>query len=188
MTSKKKRVKFLDPADVEEAVAEVAASAARSMADVVLVGGVAMAVYGSDRLTKDVDVASRGEHLLGLKRLRQLSFGGYAARTPSGHLVDVVVRDDEYRPLYLAAIGDARDEGLPLRVVSPEYLTALKMAAARDKDFLDVEALLGLGVLDLTETRFIIRRYLGEYAAREWDSLVAEFEWKSSREEGSRRG
>lgn len=39
MTSKKKRVKFLDLAGVEEAVAEVAAIAARSMADVRAGGG-----------------------------------------------------------------------------------------------------------------------------------------------------
>lgn len=135
-----------------------------------------MSVYGSDRLTKDVDVACRDEGLPELEQLKKLSFGGYAARTPSGHLVDVVVRDDEYRPLYLAAIGDARDEGLPLRVVSPEYLAALKMAAARDQDVLDLGELLRLGVLDLPETRSIIRQHLGVYAAREWDSLVAEVE------------
>lgn len=182
MTSK--RVKFLNPDDIGEAIAEVAAIAARSKVDVALVGGVAMSVYGSDRLTKDVDVACRDEGLPELEQLKKLSFGGYSTKSSAGHPVDVIVREDAYRPLYVAAIEDARDEGLPLRVVSPEYLVAMKMAAARGKDVLDLEELLRLGVLDLSKTRVIIRQHLGEYAARKWDSLVAEFEWKSSREGG----
>lgn len=189
MTSKRARVKFLNPDDVDETIAEVAAIAARSKVDVALVGGVAMSVYGSDRLTKDVDVACRDEGLPELEQLKKLSFGGYSTKSSAGHPVDVIVREDAYRPLYVEAIEDARwEEGLPLRVVSPEYLAALKMAAARDKDVLDLGELLRLGVLDLPKTRSIIRQHLGEYAAREWDSLVAEFEWKSSREEGLRRG
>jgi hypothetical protein len=176
-----KRVKFLNPGDIEEAIEEIAAIARRERTDAVLVGGVAMSVYGSDRLTKDVDVACR-DNLRGLKKLKELSFGGVSATSPAGHPVDVIVRSDAYHLLYEAAIENALDEGLPLPVASPEYLAALKMAAARDKDVLDLETLFRLGVLDVAKTRSIIRQYLGEYAAREWDSLISEFEWKASRE------
>lgn len=182
MTPKRTRVRFLNPDDIQEAVREIAEIASREGIQTALVGGVAMAVYGSDRLTKDVDVACRDEYLPGLKKVKDLSFGGISALTPLGHPVDVIVREDAYRALYVAAIEDARDESLPLPVVSPEYLAALKMAAARDKDVLDVESLVCLGVLDLQRTRSIIQRYLGEYASREWDSLVAEANWKKSRE------
>jgi hypothetical protein len=182
MPTKRKHVKFLDPDDIQETVAEIAEVAARERIETVLVGGVAMAVYGSDRLTKDVDVACRDEVLPGLKKIKDLSFGGISARTPAGHPVDIIVRDDAYRSLYMAAIESARDEGLALPVVSPEYLAAIKMAAARTKDTLDLETLLRLGVLDVKKTGTIIRQHLGEYASRVWDSLVVEVEWKSSRE------
>lgn len=185
MTAKRTKIKFLNPDDIEETISEIAAIAIRNRVNTALVGGVAMSVYGSDRLTKDVDVACRDEYLPELKQLKELSFGGFSTKSLSGHPVDVIVRNDAYRPLYAAAIEDAHDEGLPLPVVSPEYLAALKMAAARDKDMFDLETLFRLGVLNLDKTRSIIKQYLGEYAAREWDSLVAEFEWKSAREKGS---
>lgn len=173
-----KRVKFLDPRVIDETLAEVAEIAVREHVDVAVVGGVAMMAYGSDRLTKDVDVASVDEYLPGLAEVSRLSFGGVVARTPGGRLVDLIVRDDEYRDLYCAAVDGARDEGLPLRVVAPEYLLVLKMAAARDKDVLDVRYLLGAGIVDLKAARLIVREHLGEYAARELDVVVAEVEWR----------
>ena len=48
---------------------------------------------------------------------------------------------------------------------------------------LDLETLLRLGVLDVAKARAIIRQHLGEYAAREWDSLAAEVAWKTRRDE-----
>lgn len=183
MSTKRTRIKFLDPDDIEEAIAEIAAIAAREGVELIaLVGGVAMSVYGSDRLTKDIDIACRDECLPGMKKIKELSFGGFSAKSPAGHPVNIIVRNDAYQSLYVAAIENAHDEGLALPVVSPEYLAALKMAAARDKDMLDLEILFHLKVLDIKKTRSIIKQYLGEYASREWDSLVAEFEWKATRE------
>ena len=181
--SKIKRIKFLHPDDIEETIAELAEISMRAGMEAALVGGVAMSVYGSDRLTRDVDIACRDGMLPRMRKLKALSFGGISSRSASGHPVDIIVRNDAYRGLYDDAILHAQDEGLALPVVSPEYLAALKMAAARDKDRLDLETLLRLKVLDLKKTRSIIGTYLGEYAAREWDSLISEFEWKSSREE-----
>jgi hypothetical protein len=80
-------------------------------------------------------------------------------------------------------VDSARDEGLPLRVVTPEYLLALKMAAARDKDVFDVKYLLGSGVVDLKVARGIVREFLGKYAARELDARAAEVEWRRGRPE-----
>lgn len=184
MMTSSKRVKFLDPAEVDEALAELAEIACECSCDVAIIGGVAMMVYGSDRLTKDVDVAAADDHPFRarLSVSRRLSFGGIAALTRRKHPVDVVVREDEYRNLYNKAVESAVDQGLPLRVVTPEYLAALKMAAARDKDVSDLKTLIRLEVLDLVAARQIIRTYLGEYAARELDSLAAEVEWDKSRE------
>jgi len=175
-----KRVKFLDPAVVEATIAEVAELAARGGVDAALIGGVAMMVYGSDRLTKDVDVAL-DMYLSGVEQVEELTFGGEVARTPRGHTVDLVVRADEYQPLYLEAVDHAVDVGLPLKVVRPDYLLALKMAAARDKDVSDVKTLVVLGVVDVRSARKIVKEHLGEYAARELDDLVDEAHWQKSR-------
>ena len=178
-----KSVKFLDPREIEETIIEVAELARRYDLEIALIGGVAMAVYGSDRLTKDVDFASCDEYLPELSPLKQLSFGGVAATTPGGHPIDLVVRDDEYKDLYTAAVEHARDESLPVKVVTPEYLAALKLAAARDKDEIDLKYLVSTTPdgIDLVLARKIIRKYLGEYAAREFDQIVSEVEWKRSR-------
>lgn len=183
MSNSSKRVKFLDPKEIDEAIAEVAELARENGTDIALIGGVAMAVYGSDRLTKDVDFASYDEYIPGLSPLKRLSFGGVAATTSKGHPVDLVVRDDGYRDLYVSAVEHARDEGLAVRVVTPEYLAALKMAAARDKDEIDLKYLVSTAPdgIDLVLTRALIRKYLGEYAAREFDQVVSEVEWKRGR-------
>jgi len=178
------RVKYLDPKVIDETLSELAEIARREGVEVVVVGGVAMMVYGSDRLTIGVDVATAdGEYLVGLAVVRRLPFGGIVSRTPGGREVDLIVRDDEYEDLYTAAVDAARDEGLPLKVVTPEFLLALKMAAARDKDVFDVGYLLGSGVVNLKEARKIVREFLGEYAARELDSVAAEVEWRKGRPE-----
>ena len=118
-----------------------------------------------------------------LRAIKRLSFGGVAALSPSNHPVDIVVRDDEYAPLYRAALVSARDQGLPVAVVSPEYLAALKMAAARDKDELDLKTLLKLGVPNRRKTRAIVSQYLGEYAARAFNAICDEVDWQASRED-----
>ena len=174
--------KFLDPRAIEEAIAEIAEMSRRSQTDVVLVGGVAMEIYGSDRMTKDVDFAARA-YPPDLPIVKSLSFGGFAAQTRAGHPVDVIVRSDEYAPLYAEAIDHAVDAGLPIPVVSPEYLAALKMAAGRYKDEIDLKTLIQLDVIDRPKTRAIIKSHLGEYAARSFDSLCDEVAWLKSREE-----
>lgn len=144
-----------------------------------LIGGVAMQLYGSRRLTADVDLVvdrARPEALSG--RVGRLSFGGLRGKV-SGVPVDLVERDDEYAELYEEALGRARTiDGR--RVVEPAHLAAIKMAAARPKDeddlrFLMTEVLDGVG---RTVARRIVCRYLGTYAAREWDASVVEAFWR----------
>jgi hypothetical protein len=174
--------KFLDPSAIEQTIAEIAEIAEREHVDVVLVGGVAMEIYGSDRMTKDVDFASH-TMLSGLTLVKQLSFGGYAALSPGNrHPIDIIVRNDEYSRLYADAINCSVDAGLPVKIVRPEYLAALKMAAGRDKDKMDLKTLIRLGALDMKKTRTIVKSHLGEYAARELDSLCEEMAWQISRE------
>jgi hypothetical protein len=179
------RAQFLDPKDVSETLEEVHHFAAESHTPVALVGGVAMMVYGSDRMTKDVDVASyEGWDLRRhLNTTRDLSIGGFSGLTPKGHRLDVIVRTDDYRDLYTEAVEKAvTTPDLPVPVVTPDYLAVLKMAASRPKDLEDLRCLLRLGVLDLDHVRQIVRKRLGVYAVRELDTFVAEDDWRRSRE------
>ena len=51
MSHPSKKAKFLDPAEIEEAILEVSKLAAAKHIEVALIGGVAMELLGSDRLT-----------------------------------------------------------------------------------------------------------------------------------------
>lgn len=151
---------------------------------VLLIGGVAMRYYGSERLTVDLDVASSGMPARGLPREGVRTFGGMKTRTPSGVPLDWVVREDDFAPVFAEALeqGQRAIEGVPIDVVSPEYLAAMKMIAGRDRDDLDLIFLLQSGEVDVGKARRIIKRLLGAYAAQDFDSRVAEAEWKASRE------
>jgi hypothetical protein len=169
--------KFLDASDIDRAISEVAKLSPRS----VLLGGAAMQLYGSDRLTRDVDFASASvpSQIIVLKRL---SFGGASGRTPSGVPVCFIVRTDDFKALYIDARAKALDLGKPLKIVTPEHLAAMKLVAGRDKDITDLKMLLRLKKASLTRSREIIRRTLGAFAVKEFDSYVAEVEWLRSRE------
>lgn len=144
-----------------------------------------MAQYGSPRLTGDVDVIVSGEEgarmiLADAEDLSPLSFGGYRAALGAVE-VDVIVRADKYKALYTEAL-DAANE-LPgaetLYLVGPEHLAAMKLAAGRGKDVLDLEYLLATDCLgdlyrplDVERARDIVDRHLGSYGADVFDGLV----------------
>ena len=171
----------MDPAAIDEAVEEVARLADRCGARVALIGGVAMEFYGSDRMTSDVDfVCSEVVHHVPIRRT--LSFGGVAAVTSKGCPVDFVVRNDVYALLYAEALEKAAISDLPVKVVLPEYLAAMKMAAGRDKDEMDLKTLIRLEVVTFEGVAKIVERHLGVYAVQELKSLFDEVAWTMSRE------
>jgi hypothetical protein len=174
------RSKFLNPNDVEETLIEVFNLASQTHIDVALAGGVAMELLGSDRLTKDVDFVCSAI-LPTIKVTKHLSFGGVAGLSSKGHPVDLIVRNDEYTELYEEALANAiASPDVPVKVIRPEYIAAMKMAAGRDKDELDLKKLIELKAISLPKTEDIIRRHLGRYAVREFKSLVDEVAWLSS--------
>jgi hypothetical protein len=174
--------RFLAPELLIAGVSEIVAIAARARVTVLLVGGLAMQHYGSDRLTGDLDFAARKVPKV-LPMLGTLSFGGVQTSTACGVPVNFIVRGDDYADLYQEAIlASPVVTELGVRVVLPEYLAAMKMAAGRDKDFLDLKFLLSQeGLVDAAKARVIVRKHLGPYAAREFDSLVDEAAWQKSR-------
>jgi hypothetical protein len=58
----------------------------------------------------------------------------------------------------------------------------MKMAANRPRDQADLDFLIGEEVVNVLETRALVRKYLGPYAAEEFDQIVMISRWR--REEG----
>jgi hypothetical protein len=192
MTSGKPR-RVLDAVTLQKATNEVAALAREHGTRVALVGGFALYLYGSDRLTGDVDVVA-SRWVEGLPHGSPLSFGGESTETASGVPIDVIVRSDEYVDLYEEALETASIPGdLPrletdpdvvptIVVVRPEYIVAMKMAAYRPKDRADLDFMIRNDTADWKKAHDVVRRFLGRFAARELDALVAETKWRAEKE------
>ena len=136
-----------------------------------LVGGVAMHLYGSPRLTKDVDVIAAA--VLPLTAERRLGFGGERYQVQLGQQfvpVDWIVRDDTARKFYAAALQEAYKLPSGLHIITPEWLVILKYIAGRFKDQQDAVYLLKeKGLVD----RRAIRRKISGTAGAEFWALVA---------------
>lgn len=145
-----------------------------------IVGGLAMQIWGSPRLTADIDVIADDD--LGYEG-EPLTFGGVRTRE-GGVKLDVIVRSDEWEDLYAGALKEAVEvEGVPMPVVTPEFLVAMKMVAGRPKDEIDVRYLVLLKDFDTARAERIARDYLGPYGVKELRAITAEAEWRRSRGE-----
>lgn len=170
--------KFLGVEDLRLASYELA----KSYPKMVIAGGAAMVIYGSDRLTMDLDVLS-SRTPSGLRPKSRLPFGGFSmmvGKVP----VDVIVRDDELKSLYAAAIHGSmtsRACGWSLPVVRAMYLVVIKLASGRAKDEQDLLFLLSrMTKTAREEVLLITRKYLGIYAVDEMRSRILEADWMRS--------
>lgn len=174
--------RLLGTEDIERALQEVAWIARRERTRVLLVGGVALYYYGSERLTADVDVVAQIPPPPDLPDEGTLSFGGIRTRTPGGVPLDWITRDDDFAHVFREALDNGCTlPGVPIPVVGREYLVAMKMISGRDKDDQDLIALLQSGEVDIPNARRIIKRLLGAYAAQDFDGRVLEAEWRAAR-------
>lgn len=181
MTGLGKR-EFLSSVQIAAAVGDIFSIATAERVKLVLAGGAAMQVYGSDRLTSDVDFVSL-KLLKGLPRGTPLTFGGEQTVAPSGVPVDIIVRSDELEPLYdAAAVDPIRIDGVP--VVRLEYLVIMKLASGRPKDDTDLAHLLmhraALG-LDTEKLLKLTVKHLGLYAKQEMISSMEFADWQAER-------
>ncbi len=125
---------FLAP-DALARCAEVLADAAKKKSDVrvTLIGGFAMQLYGSRRLTNGVDVVAT-RRFPPFDDGEPLPFGGVRVVVDEVE-TDIIVRSDKYADLYAANVDDPqRIDGLAIPVAPPEFLAAVKMAARRPID------------------------------------------------------
>lgn len=155
--------KFIDPEQIDRLIALVVKASEKYGLSTALVGGVAMQAYGSDRLTKDVDIISDRPipDPSPLRRTGPLHIGGDTYQAPDGAKLDVIVRNDDFTALYQEALANAlpTPEGMP--IVAAEYLAAMKLGAGTDKHILDLKWLIKSGLLDVKKTETIVYRTMG---------------------------
>lgn len=180
--AKRKKRRFLDPELLEAAARLVAQEANDQGARVALIGGFAMQFYGSPRLTGDVDVASSAaiSESDALRHVRRLSVGGDRFLVVGDVPVDIVFRADEYAALYEESLQHAKDTGEGFLVVTPEHLAAMKLAARRPKDEIDLLWLLSQpDLVDMDAARAIVRRHVGgRFGVDEFNSVLREATWR----------
>ena len=126
-----------------EAVLQVSQLAAQEEIDWAVADGLAMHLYGSPRLTKDVDIIASKD--LSLTPEHRLSFGGSSYTLHVGKYavqVDWIVRNDGYEKYYRAALKDVIKLPNSIRIVTPEWLVILKINAGRQRDLDDIIFLL----------------------------------------------
>jgi hypothetical protein len=154
-----------------EALDKIAETAKKQAVEWALVGGVAMHLYGSPRLTKDVDVIASA--ILDLESDRNLGFGGKRYQIKIGKKeipIDWIVRNDAARKFYENALKQAHKLSNGLPIITPEWMIILKYIAGRFKDQQDAVFLLKQKNL---VNRKVIRKHIIETTSNEYWALVA---------------
>ena len=145
MTKRKINLDVIDEDSASQAIDIVSKLAQDNGIDWALVGGLAMNLYGSDRLTKDIDMISTKRLPIPKEKIvGQLKQGGerYQAQTDKKIvLIDWIVRNDEFKALFQDALSEAvKIDNIP--VLTPEWMVILKFIAGRFKDQEDAVYLL----------------------------------------------
>lgn len=153
------------------ALDKIAEIAEKQAVEWALVGGVAMHLYGSSRLTKDVDVIASA--ILDLASEKNLGFGGKRFQVKIGTKevpVDWIVRNDTARKFYEQALKQAHKLSNGLPIITPEWMVILKYIAGRFKDQQDAVFLLKQKNLVNRKT---IKKYIIEVAGGEFWALIS---------------
>jgi hypothetical protein len=146
--------------DLYGEVQRLANALSTAQVDYALCGGIALAVHGLPRATKDIDVLARREDVPRLKQAAAscgftlealpmtFSSSGITiqrltkvdAATGAALMLDVLFADEPLRAVWEGRTEVATDGGA-LWVVSREGLITLKLAAGRPQDLVDVQRL-----------------------------------------------
>ncbi len=154
--------------DALQAIGIVRQIASENEIDWAICGGIAMAIYGSPRLTKDVDIiASKRLPLEKERIIGQLKQGGehFIVETETREVpIDWILRNDDFKAFYAEALNDAViiDE---IPILTPEWLVILKFIAGRFKDQEDAVYLLReKDLVDRSKIRKLITKVFGANA------------------------
>ena len=158
----------IDTESASQAVEIISRLAEENGVNWALVGGLAMNLYGSDRLTKDIDVIA--DKLLPIEQsliVGKLKQGGerFNAETDKTVVsVDWIIRNDIFKSMFNEALKAAvRINEVP--VLTPEWLVILKFIAGRFKDQEDAVFLLSRnGLVDRKLIKENVIKTAGEIA------------------------
>ncbi len=158
---------LLDDESARQAIETVGAIANQHDIDWALAGGLAVIIYGSDRLTKDVDIIASKLLPPTLPVTGRLRQGGerYIVETEKRATnVDWIIRNDVFKSMFDEALSEAvRIKGIP--VLTPEWLVILKFIAGRFKDQEDAVFLLSRkGLVDRKLVKEKIIKHAGKPA------------------------
>lgn len=134
MTDTNLKICLFDNRPIVRAIGVVGDLAAQNNIEWALAGGLAVVLYGSSRISSEIDIiASKTLPIYSCALLKQ---GGarYEIKTAERIVaVDWIVRNDEAEKFYKAALKDlVVVESVP--VIAPEWLVILKYIAGRTKD------------------------------------------------------
>ena len=168
MNKPKINLDVIDTESASQAVEIISRLAEENGVNWALVGGLAMNLYGSDRLTKDIDVIA--DKLLPIEQSQivgKLKQGGerFNAETDKTVVsVDWIIRNDVFKSMFNEALKSAvRINDVP--VLTPEWLVILKFIAGRFKDQEDAVFLLSRnGLVDRKLIKEHIIQTAGEIA------------------------
>jgi len=157
---------LLDAESATEAIKTVAEIADANDIEWALVGGLAMAIYGSDRTTKDIDIIAN--RLLPLENQGLLRQGGerYIIKTNKKAVaVDWIIRKDEFKQLFEQALAEAvRINDVP--ILTAEWLVILKFIAGRFKD--QEDAVFLLSQKHLVNRRLVKEKIINLFGKAAW--------------------
>ncbi len=159
----------LDEESAKEAITAVADLAAENGISWALAGGVAMILYGSDRLTKDVDIVAARLLPEKFKVAGALRQGGqrYSVETTKRAIsVDWIIRNDGFRAMFQEALSEAVSIG-EIPVLTPEWLVILKFIAGRFKD--QEDAVFLLSRKNLVDRRIIKEKIIKHVGRNAWE-------------------
>jgi len=183
----------IDPQAALQAARELVSRALSEGRKAAVAGGLAMQVFGFTRATKDVDVVASSE--LTLTPKRQLEFGGqiYSVRIGDVEIeVDWIVRTDDKKPVYDAALDDAEMTEYGFPIITPEWMVILKYLAGRGKDHIDLTWLLQQpGLVSREKVLSLIESLMGPmafWAKQDMESVFMEADFRKQREKGDKKG
>lgn len=157
---------LLDEESAVEAIEIVEEIAESNNVNWALVGGLAMAIYGSDRTTKDIDIIA--DKLLPIEKVGDLVQGGerYLIKTNKKEVaVDWIIRKDEFKKLFAEALNEAvKINDVP--ILTPEWLVILKFIAGRFKD--QEDAVFLLSRRDLVDRNIIKEKIVNLFGKAAW--------------------
>lgn len=166
MTNGTLDIGLLDAESATQAIRIVGDMAEANGIDWAICGGIAMAIYGSDRNTKDIDfIASRRLPVAKEDVISYLKQGGehFLTKTAKQNVkTDWILRNDRFKAYYQDALKKAvLINGLP--VVTTEHLVLMKYIAGRFKDQEDAVFLLKTkGLVKRREIKEIVVRLEGQ--------------------------